>query len=679
LNDEIFIIEGEMEVTKSESALRKLDIKAEQLYLKRSMLEIENAGVVADMTHEEYNNELSKSNELIGMNQAQLNERVQVRDEVAKLKRESELNMQAAEKLREQARPIYDDIERADYYRQAYALEALAIDQQRQIQSICSNLEMLTQYTEPQLAMLKTGTVPAELRDEKSASAVASASNAEANNTALEQAMAENAAVAQQANPQEATKETTAAVTSSSAQTATNNQAAQPVQTVAVETPNTQSNAQMNEPAVVTSDSVEPSRTETAIAADNTATYTTRAETADPSKSTVVEVKEEPVAIAEPSAAAAASEVKPEQPKAPALPAAAEGKAKASANAADYYYSMPSEVIADLFTTTSRGVYSDSRPIPIDMEMPKGVYYKVQIGAFRNDIPQNLYDQFAPISGERLNTGITRYTAGFFVQFENAKDVKQQIRAMGYNDAFIVAYRDGKRIPLYEAAAITDGPELAASIKEAFDKAAVGSLAQNTNAVSNATTKTSAAPTQASQQVLDSSTAVASPNKTQTETMQAQPTAPSTEKNTINVDAEVAAELARKPATRSVAEIEAAAAQPKNTEYYTADKAQVAEADQVEKIQGLFYTVQVGVYSKPVAAALLQNVNPLNSELTETNKIRYTSGQFNNMTDAVNKRDEIRTQGIADAFVTAYYNGKRITLSEADLLLKEKGAGILAK
>ena len=46
---------------------------------------------------------------------------------------------------------------------------------------------------------------------------------------------------------------------------------------------------------------------------------------------------------------------------------------------------------------------------------------------------------------------------------------------------------------------------------------------------------------------------------------------------------------------------------------------------------------------------------------------------------AVAKRDEVRKMGIADAFITAYYNGKRLTLSEADLLLKEKGAGILAK
>lgn len=693
LNDEIFILEGEMEVTNNESALKKLDQKAEQLYLKRSMLEIENAGVVANMTRAEYNEELSKSNELIGLNQEKLNERVQVRDEVAKLKTESDMNLQAAEKLREQARPIYDDIERADYYRQAYALEALSIDQQGQIQSICANLEMLNKYTEPQLAMLKTGTVPADLRENKSeVPAQVSAVAAEPAGSALEQAMAENDAVAQRINtPQvtvataevvsenktstEAIVSTTALESTAAAQVLVNTPSVTP-EVVTVITPEATAGVISSETVTVAADraNMDAQTTET-----DASTFTTRAETADPAKTELIEAA--PVATAVTPATTLVS-IEPiaevVTSNAPAA-AVAEGRAKASANAADYYYSMPNEVVADLFARTTRGVYSDARPIPIDMEMPKGVYYKVQIGAFRNDIPQNLYDQFAPISGERLNTGITRYTAGFFLEFNGAKQVKQEIRAMGYNDAFIVAYRDGKRIPLYEAAAITDGPELAASIKVAFDKA---SAAQNTvkqssgNDAVNTSSLPVAAATAAASNASNTATSVQAQNAAANNT--------STDKTTtvapeLNVDAEVAAELNRKPATRSIKEIEAAAAQPKSTDYYKADQEQTAPAQQVEVIDGLFFTVQVGVYSKPVAASLLQNVNPLNSELTETNKIRYTSGQFNNMSDAVTKRDEVREAGIADAFVTAYYNGKRITLSEADLLLKEKGTGILAK
>ena len=233
---------------------------------------------------------------------------------------------------------------------------------------------------------------------------------------------------------------------------------------------------------------------------------------------------------------------------------------------------------------------------------------------------------------------------------------------------------------------------MAASIKAAFEKAAVGSVSQNTGVASTAgqatesTTATNSAASAASasntaqQNNAAANNSPASNNAANNSAViantgnQANAAANGVQSannnaTELNVDAEVAAELARKPATRTVEEIEAAAAQPKKTDYYKADQPQVAPADQVEKIQGLFFTIQVGVYSKPVAAALLQNVNPLNSELTETNKIRYTSGQYNNMNDAVVKRDEIRKQGIVDAFVTAYYNGKRITLSEADLLL----------
>ena len=581
------------------------------------------------------------------------------------------------------------------------------------MQTICSNLNLLSQYNEADLAILKTGTVPASQKPvEPVAEVAANETNAATENATSLQLVSENnnaeivATTVVTETPQ--TSETTVAtqVTSEHATSAAvvDLTPAEDVATAKeIETNQNNTAAEVKAAAAEVVRQVTQENPETPAV-----TYTTRAETANSVKSQLVTeevvVVKEPVEVdgqkytdrvneivevvtVAPVADNAPAAAPATQPKAPA-----EGRAKASANAADYYYSMPSEVVADLFARTGRGVYSDARPIPIDMEMPKGVYYKVQIGAFRNDIPQNLYDEFAPISGERLNSGITRYTAGFFVQFENAKQVKQEIRALGYSDAFIVAYRDGKRIPLYEAAAITDGPELAASIKAAFDKAAVGSVAQNTGTAQSASANNAPANNAANaaaiaaiaaaktNEEIPAITSVADTTITPTNNTTAPVRKPNViPLNAVNVDAEVAAEMNKKPATRTVAEIEAAAAQPKNTDYYNAEETNAAKAQQVEAVQGLFYTIQVGVYSKPVAAALLQNVNPLNSELTETGKIRYTSGQFNNMEAAVTKRTEVRELGIVDAFITAYYNGNRINLSEADLLIKEKGQDIFAK
>jgi hypothetical protein len=260
--------------------------------------------------------------------------------------------------------------------------------------------------------------------------------------------------------------------------------------------------------------------------------------------------------------------------------------------------------------------------------MPKGIYYKVQIGAFRNDIPQNLYDEFAPVCGERLQNGITRYTAGFFMTFDNADVVKKEIRGIGYGDAFVVAFRDGKRIPLYEAMGKTENANFAAAVEKEYvygDKGEAPAPAKaEMNDVGNSQSKGS-----------------------------------SIEAATISTSSK-------------------AASSGLNTTYYKG-VANAAPATQVEVIAGLFFTVQVGVYSKPVPAKSLKNVYPLNSELTETKKIRYTTGRYNNLKYAVEKRAEAKNLGISDAFITAYYNGKRITLSEADRLIKENGPEILVK
>jgi epidermal growth factor receptor substrate 15 len=101
-----------------------------------------------------------------------------------------------------------------------------------------------------------------------------------------------------------------------------------------------------------------------------------------------------------------------------------------------------------------KGQYNDNNPIPVDVKNPTGLVYRVQVGAFSKPIPQDLFNEFVPVSGEKLNNGITRYMAGFFNSSETVVDAKDKIRALGYSDAFVVAYCDGKRISYSEARAL---------------------------------------------------------------------------------------------------------------------------------------------------------------------------------------------------------------------------------
>lgn len=105
------------------------------------------------------------------------------------------------------------------------------------------------------------------------------------------------------------------------------------------------------------------------------------------------------------------------------------------------------------FSVTSSAVYSDSNPIPIDPQLPEGLVFKVQVGAFKKVIPQNTFKGIAPLSGEKTSSGFIRYTAGLFKDIELANAAKQQVKAMGYKDAFVVAFYNGKRISMNEALA----------------------------------------------------------------------------------------------------------------------------------------------------------------------------------------------------------------------------------
>jgi hypothetical protein len=76
------------------------------------------------------------------------------------------------------------------------------------------------------------------------------------------------------------------------------------------------------------------------------------------------------------------------------------------------------------------------------------IHFRVQIGAFQGTNPCK--DKFTLTQYETYE-GVTRQTVGRFMSIEGATSARDTLRGMGYKDAFVVAYRNGIRIPLKEA------------------------------------------------------------------------------------------------------------------------------------------------------------------------------------------------------------------------------------
>jgi hypothetical protein len=79
------------------------------------------------------------------------------------------------------------------------------------------------------------------------------------------------------------------------------------------------------------------------------------------------------------------------------------------------------------------------------------VVFKVQIGAFRNRNLQKYLNNSRHFTGETDPDGLRKYTLGFFNDYWEANNFKRYMREMGVHDAWIVTYKDGKRVPIKDA------------------------------------------------------------------------------------------------------------------------------------------------------------------------------------------------------------------------------------
>lgn len=81
-----------------------------------------------------------------------------------------------------------------------------------------------------------------------------------------------------------------------------------------------------------------------------------------------------------------------------------------------------------------------------------GVVFRVQIGAFRNKDLSKYFDNNPNFGGEagKDSNEPQRLTIGIFRDYWEADTFKKYLREMGVKDAWIVPYKDGKRVDIKE-------------------------------------------------------------------------------------------------------------------------------------------------------------------------------------------------------------------------------------
>jgi hypothetical protein len=246
--------------------------------------------------------------------------------------------------------------------------------------------------------------------------------------------------------------------------------------------------------------------------------------------------------------------------------------------------------------------------VSISAQDQSGLIYRVQVGALSKPPAPALFQEFTPVTSEVLSNGITRYLAGSFNNQVAVQTAHQQIKQLGYVDAFIVAYCDGQRISFAEARRME-------ALKLCIPKG-------NNNLAFQAT----------GSQRADSSKGQSA-----------------AQANQISVSNQL-------------------------SNYNQAPGAVAAQP--IENEKGLFYTVQIGVFNRPVPDAQVKNLDSLYTLRVPNGQMRYTSGKYTSIAQAKPKRLKAQSVGIADAFITVYWNGQRISFEEAARIISEKGPAV---
>ena len=363
--------------------------------------------------------------------------------------------------------------------------------------------------------------------------------------------------------------------------------------------------------------------------------------------------------------------------------------------------------VRNVFGKNQSPAYSEKNPIPMDPVLPEGIVFKVQIGAFHKPLPSDIFKGLQPLSGETTRPGWIRYCSGLFKAFEPANIVKKEIQKIGYKDAFVVAYFNGKRIELNEAYLILKGKENLVAYKSEsakeiamlraidINQATAGSIGDDKdlnefygkpalpeNAASNVTMeyavqvgvyRTPKAPS-----------VIASIQPLQTVPAQANLYRFTTGRFPDYISADSAKHLIVLTGIKDAFVVAYKNGVVINSEEFPVTENKIKSGSAENKTAGtvnenasqqaslpgqLIYKIQIGAYKNDVPYNMIESyLNIIDKGITEKTDERglhiFYVGNCNVFNDASVLQAEIVSKGVKDAFIVALRDGKRIPISD---------------
>jgi hypothetical protein len=259
---------------------------------------------------------------------------------------------------------------------------------------------------------------------------------------------------------------------------------------------------------------------------------------------------------------------------------------------------------------------------------PNQKVYSVELGTFKKGLPADLMTKFLSvrdIASNNFADSTTTFTAGSFKNILDVNYRKQQLIADGFTNLKIVYKQNGK---------FYDVPDYTSHITNNVTAENSSTIAAEKAMVPPNVTPTAVEPVIA-KPIIEP---VQQPIVTKT---QVEPVIASTTKNS-----EDNSKIAK--TTTPTTKITAA----NNT-------------NNSLNASGVVLRVQLGAYSKPLSKKVFKGVNNLIEIKTEDGLYKYMSGSFNSFDDAAKYKTEMILNGYPGAFITAYKDGKRVTLKEA--------------